>query len=321
MPNQESETAYSCKVSQSKRNPLLARIASVGGILIGIVGIAFVVRTIVTKRAEVSEAFSHLNGFTLIASLLLGLSAMTLIGYLWTRMLVTRGHHAPPRSAMAWYFAGQLGKYVPGGIWPIVGRAELATRGGVPRSDAYAATGLSMVTTYLAAALAICIGSLVSWSYPTAGFIGLAVLALGFMTFSNSTLRAKVLSLLNRVSPRASALTEPRRLLVLTITHLPAWILMSLSTSVTASAFGADIGITHMLFITSASWLAGFVVVGVPGGIGVRESVFTALAGTALNPGVAVSLALASRVVFIAVDLVGALLANIVAKSAKSVKA
>lgn len=321
MRNHQSQDAYPCAVNQSKRNPLLARLASVGGILIGIAGIAFVVRTIVTKRTEVSEAFSHLNGFTLIASLLLGLSAMTLIGYLWTRMLVTKGHHAPPRSAMAWYFAGQLGKYVPGGIWPIVGRAELATRGGVPRSDAYAATGLSMVTTYLAAALAICIGSLLSWSYPIAGIVGLAALALGFMTFSNSTLRAKVLSLLNRVSPRASALTEPRRLLVLTITHLPAWILMSLSTSVTATAFGADIGITHMLFITSASWLAGFVVVGVPGGIGVRESVFTALAGTALNPGLAVSLALASRVVFIAVDLLGALVANIVAKTTNSVKA
>ncbi len=321
MRNHQSQDAYPCAVNQSKRNPLLARLASVGGILIGIAGIAFVVRTIVTKRTEVSEAFSHLNGFTLIASLLLGLSAMTLIGYLWTRMLVTKGHYAPPRSAMAWYFAGQLGKYVPGGIWPIVGRAELATRGGVPRSDAYAATGLSMVTTYLAAALAICIGSLLSWSYPIAGILGLAALALGFMTFSNSTLRAKVLSLLNRVSPRASALTEPRRLLVLTITHLPAWILMSLSTSVTATAFGADIGITHMLFITSASWLAGFVVVGVPGGIGVRESVFTALAGTALNPGLAVSLALASRVVFIAVDLLGALAANIVAKATKSVKA
>jgi hypothetical protein len=95
---------------------------------------------------------------------------------------------------------------------------------------------------------------------------------------------------------------------------------MSLSTSVTASAFGADIGIAHMLFITSASWLAGFVVVGVPGGIGVRESVFTALAGTALTPGVAVSLALASRVVFIAVDLVGALVANIISRTEQSAK-
>ena len=308
-------------MSNSNRRPLLAKLASFAGVLIGLAGVAFVVRTILTKREEVGDAFAELNGVTLIASLFLGLSAMTLIGYVWTRMLVTRGHHAPPRSAMAWYFAGQLGKYVPGGIWPIVGRAELAARGGVPRPDAYAATGLSMATTYLAAALAICIGSLLSWSYPLAGVLGLAGMGIGFAIFSNAGLRTKVLGMINRVSPRAAALTEPRRLLLLTMIHLPAWILMSLSTSVTASAFGADIGIVHMLFITSASWLAGFVVVGVPGGIGVRESVFTALAGTAINPGVAVSLALASRVVFIAVDLVGALVANIVARTASSTKA
>jgi uncharacterized membrane protein YbhN (UPF0104 family) len=307
-------------VSKSTQRPLLAKLASFAGILIGIAGVAFVIRTILTKREQVGDAFAQLNGITLIASLLLGLSAMTLIGYVWTRMLVTRGHHAPPRSAMAWYFAGQLGKYVPGGIWPIVGRAELAVRGGVPRPDAYAATGLSMVTTYLAAALAICVGSLVSWTYPLVGILGLAGFLVGFLAFSNTTLRRRVLAILNRVSPRATALTEPRRLLVLTLTHLPAWILMSLSTSVTASAFGADIGIAHMLFITSVSWLAGFVVVGVPGGIGVRESVFTALAGTALTPGVAVSLALASRVVFIAVDLVGALVANIIARTEPSAK-
>ena len=307
-------------MSKSTQRPLLAKLASFAGILIGIAGVAFVIRTILTKREQVGDAFAQLNGITLIASLLLGLSAMTLIGYVWTRMLVTRGHHAPPRSAMAWYFAGQLGKYVPGGIWPIVGRAELAVRGGVPRPDAYAATGLSMVTTYLAAALAICVGSLVSWTYPLVGILGLAGFLVGFLAFSNTTLRRRVLAILNRVSPRATALTEPRRLLILTLTHLPAWILMSLSTTVTASAFGADIGIAHMLFITSVSWLAGFVVVGVPGGIGVRESVFTALAGTALTPGVAVSLALASRVVFIAVDLVGALVANIIARTEQSAK-
>ncbi len=307
-------------MSKKQHRPLLAKLASFVGVLIGIAGVAFVIRTILTKREQVGDAFAQLNGVTLIVSLLLGLSAMTLIGYVWTRMLVTRGHHAPPRSAMAWYFAGQLGKYVPGGIWPIVGRAELAVRGGVPRPDAYAATGLSMVTTYLAAALAICIGSLASWTYPLVGILGIFGFALGFLAFANATLRRIVLAALSRVTPRATALTEPRRLLVLTLTHLPAWILMSLSTSVTASAFGADIGIAHMLFITSASWLAGFVVVGVPGGIGVRESVFTALAGTALTPGVAVSLALASRVVFIAVDLAGALVANIIARTEQSAK-
>jgi len=308
-------------VSKNKYRPLVAKLASLAGILVGLAGIAFVARTIVTKRQEVADAFSQLNGITLIASIVLGLSAMSWIGYLWTRMLVVRGHHAAPRTAMAWYFAGQLGKYVPGGIWPIVGRAELATRAGVARTDAYAATGLSMVTTYLAAVVAICLGSILSWSYPIVGIIGLSALLIGFLAFSNQMLRTKTVKTLGRISPRAISLTEPQRLLVLTLSHLPAWILMSLSTSVTASAFGADIGLLHMFFITSASWFAGFVVIGVPGGIGVRESVFTALAGTALSPGVAVSLALASRVVFILVDVLGALIANIIAKTAPSTKA
>jgi hypothetical protein len=89
---------------------------------------------------------------------------------------------------------------------------------------------------------------------------------------------------------------------------------MSLSTSVTAMAFDAHISVFRMLFITSTSWLAGFVVVGVPGGIGVREAVFTSLANSVIGTPLAVSLALMSRVVFIAVDLMGALIANVVAK-------
>ena len=103
-------------MSNSNRRPLLAKLASIAGVLIGLARVVFVVRTLLTKREEVADAFAELNGITLIASLILGLCAMTLIGFLWTRMLVTRGHHAPPRIAMSWYFAGQLGKYVPGGI-------------------------------------------------------------------------------------------------------------------------------------------------------------------------------------------------------------
>ena len=79
-------------------------------------------------------------------------------------------------------------------------------------------------------------------------------------------------------------------------------------------AFDAHISVFRMLFITSTSWLAGFVVVGVPGGIGVREAIFTSLASSVIGTPLAVSLALMSRVVFIAVDLTGALIANVVAK-------
>jgi len=60
-------------VSKSTQRPLLAKLASFAGVLIGIAGVAFVVRTILTKKEQVGDAFAQLNGITLIVSLLLGL--------------------------------------------------------------------------------------------------------------------------------------------------------------------------------------------------------------------------------------------------------
>ena len=301
--------------------PVLARISSLLGIAIGIAGVAFVVNTLVSKWGEVSDAFSQVNAINLILSLLLGLAAMTSIGWIWVTMIIARSHNVRHRNAMAWYFTGQLGKYVPGGIWPIVGRAELAVRNGIPRIDAYASTGLSLVTTYAAAVVTIGIGAAATNGHRLiAALIAISLVA-AYAAFSQPSLRAIIIRIASRVSPSASSLTDPKRLARLTVVHVPAWILMSLSTSVTATAFGAKISIADMIFITSTSWLAGFVVVGVPGGIGVREAVFTSLAGGIIGTPLAVSLALMSRVVFIAVDLSGALISSVISRlngSAKS---
>lgn len=290
----------------------LSRIASAAGTLVGVAGVAFVVRTLIVRRHDVADAFSKVSVPNLLGSLLLGLAAMTSIGWIWVSMLTARGHHAPRNKSMAWYFTGQLGKYVPGGVWPIVGRAELATRGGVPRSDAYAATGLSMLTTYLAAVVTIAVGSLLGATYPIVGIGAVLLLLLVWLALGSNTLNNLVDSAFTRFSKRSIAFPDRSRVTRLTIRHLPSWILMSLSTTVTAHAFGAHISVGRMFFITSTSWLAGFVVVGVPGGIGVRESIFTALAGQAIGQPLAVSLALMSRVVFIAVDLIGAAISSAV---------
>ena len=303
-----------------KSKPLLARLSSVLGIVIGIAGVAFVARTLISKWDEVSDAFSQVDAINLVLSLLLGLAAMTSIGWIWVTMIVARSHNVRHRNAMAWYFTGQLGKYVPGGIWPIVGRAELAVRNGIPRLDAYASTGLSLVTTYAAAVVTIGIGAAATTGHRLIAVLIAISLVLAFAAFSQPSLRAAIIRVATRVSPSASSLTDPKRLARLTVVHIPAWILMSLSTSVTATAFGAKISIADMLFITTTSWLAGFVVVGVPGGIGVREAVFTSLAGGIIGTPMAVSLALMSRIVFIAVDLTGALVSSVISRLNKSAK-
>ena len=303
-----------------KSRPLLARISSVLGIAIGIAGVAFVTRTLISKWDEVSDAFSQVDAINLVLSLFLGLAAMTSIGWIWVTMIVARSHNVRHRNAMAWYFTGQLGKYVPGGIWPIVGRAELAVRNGIPRLDAYASTGLSLVTTYVAAVVTIGIGASVTTGHRLIAVLIALGLIVAYAAFSQPSLRAVIIRVATRVSSSASSLTDPKRLARLTVVHIPAWILMSLSTSVTATAFGAKISIADMLFITTTSWLAGFVVVGVPGGIGVREAVFTSLAGGIIGTPLAVSLALMSRVVFIAVDLSGALISSVISRLNSSAK-
>lgn len=290
------------------------------GIAIGVAGVAFVIKTLVSKWDEVSNAFSQVNAINLALSLLLGLAAMTSIGWIWVTMIIARSHNVRHRNAMAWYFTGQLGKYVPGGIWPIVGRAELAVRNGIPRRDAYASTGLSLVTTYAAAVVAIAIGAASTSGHRLIAVLIAFGLVTAYVAFAQPSLRSVIIRIASRVTSSASSLTDPKRVVRLTVLHVPAWLLMSLSTSVTATAFGAHIGIADMLFITTTSWLAGFVVVGVPGGIGVREAVFTSLAGGIIGTPMAVSLALMSRVVFIAVDLTGALVSSVISRTNKSAK-
>jgi glycosyltransferase 2 family protein len=52
------------------------------------------------------------------------------------------------------------------------------------------------------------------------------------------------------------------------------------------------------------SWLIGFIIPGAPGGIGIREVVFTGLFGSQLGEGVAITLALIIRIVTTLSDVV-----------------
>jgi hypothetical protein len=61
-----------------------------------------------------------------------------------------------------------------------------------------------------------------------------------------------------------------------------------------------------MVFAGILSWIIGFAVVFVPGGIGVREAAFTAIASVAVPPHIAATVAVVSRLVFVAADALGA---------------
>lgn len=139
-----------------------ARWINLVGVGIGIAGLVFVAARIGRDRDEIAEALESADPVWLAVSLASGLCAMMLLGVNWLIIIRRTGSAAPTRRGLHWFFVGQLGKYVPGGIWPIVGQAELAHRGTTPRSIAYSTTALSMVATLLGAAATAAVAGLVS---------------------------------------------------------------------------------------------------------------------------------------------------------------
>ncbi len=98
------------------------------------------------------------------------------------------------------------------------------------------------------------------------------------------------------------------RLVLVILAHLPTWLLISAATYLVVLALGGDEAVfANIAFATAISWVAGFLVVGAPGGIGVREAVFVACATTITTAGVAAASALTARFIFIVLDLLGSL--------------
>ena len=287
------------------------------GLIIGLAGMAFLLRTMWTHRDEMKDSFSHLTWSSLVGAVFFAFMSMSYLGWMWGRLLLRRGYKVPRAQLVSWYYTGQLGKYVPGGVWAVVGRAEMAVRGGVPRADAYSVTGLSMFTTYSAAALCAALGSLLSWERPIIGAALLLALVVGLSVYAIAPLRQRLMGLLRKVTSGTNELTAPKDMLALTIVQVPAWIMISLSTTITAHAFGAEVGVLHMFFVSSLSWLIGFLVIGAPGGLGVRESIFTGLLSASIGTSTALSLAVASRMIFVSVDFLGALIFNVIARKLK----
>ncbi len=297
-----------------------SKLINVVGVAIGVAGIAFVARRIVRDRSEIADALSSADLAWLVVGFVTGLFAMGLIGVNWLLILRHAGANAPWRRGMSWFFVGQLGKYVPGGIWPIVGQAELAHRGNTPRRAAYSSTAVSMVATFLGAAAVAAISGLISPSdgrLLPAAIAGGLVLAFGVLVIPAA--RSALDRLAQRVTRKQLRLPDPRWFMLLVVRHLPVWVSFAGMNIFAVVALGSDLDaslVVELIFVTCVSWMAGFVVVGVPGGIGVRETIFISMTTAPLGAGVAVSVAVLSRVVSIVVDLVGAAVSVPVARTA-----
>ena len=126
----------------------------------------------------------------------------------------------------------------------------------------------------------------------------------------------RVFRLAERLFGSGARATVPpwRTSVALVARHALPWLAIGIATWLVALAFAPDAPVVTVVFAGILSWVVGFVVVFAPGGIGVREAAFMAVAAVAMPIGVAATVAIVSRLVFVAADAIGAAAAALLAR-------
>jgi hypothetical protein len=208
------------------------------------------------------------------------------------------------RRAAAVFWVSQTAKNIPGGIWTALARAGLAGQSGVgPRTtlawlSTEALSSVAAGTLVGAAALAVAAGSGPA-GLPIGAWIALAVAAL----LSPLCLAppSPVARLLMRV---AGVVPTPAQVGRAAINYLPVWVAGGAGFAALCRTV-APLSGHDMLLAGGAACIAsvaGFVVVPVPSGIGIREAALVALLRLVMPTALAVSVTLSSRVLAILVQ-------------------
>ena len=295
------------------------RVSTLLGIGFAVAGSAFVVERIAAGWSEYGEAIAQARWGWLLAGLALAVLGMSTMGLVWRRIIAALGGQASRREVFAWYQLGNLAKYLPGGLWPLVGRSEFAVRGGLDRPVAYNSVALSMGATYLCAIIVCAVllpFVLVSQTGLGAGQLWVfALIPIGLAALHPLVL-GRVFRLSERLFGKGAPVVVPGWLTSagLVARHGLPWLANGLATWFVALTFAPDTRLLTLLFAGILSWVIGFVVFFVPGGIGVREAAFTAIASTALPPHLAATVAVVSRLVFVAADGLGAAVAALLSR-------
>ncbi len=306
MPVSDSDVpAASGRPARSRLGTLL----KTGGILIAVLAVALCVLTLVREWSGIQDAVSRARPGWLLLALLAAAAAMTGLGLLWWRCLQVFGAPVRRRDAVSWYFGGELGKYVPGGVWPVLGRGELAARAGISRATGYLTTLISYAAMCVAAAV-VC-GALAPFVAADGAGLSWGWLMLALIPLGIGALHPVVLGRLLAVGAkltRGRLQLEPRSwrtMLGLTGWSVATWLLVGAVSVCVAEALGYSEQPARVAFAAVAAWIIGFLAIPVPAGAGLRELVFLAISG--LDTGPAVAVAAISRLLFIVVDAGGGL--------------
>jgi uncharacterized membrane protein YbhN (UPF0104 family) len=278
-------------VTRSRRARILAA-------LFGFVGAAFLVVTFV-RSLDATDAAVLPDFGSVAAAFVLAELGLIFAGRGWTCLFPEEDGRLGLAGA---FYASQLGKYIPGGVWQAVGLVGLSNAEGVGFDHSGTVFPVHVVTQTVGVAL---VGAGVVF-LDTDGASALRIAALAGVLAPVFLYRGWMRALLSRVGtwigrdlqrhlPSQRAILESFTWSMLTIVASGA------AFAVLLRSMSADDSFAAAVVAFAFAWVVGFVALPFPAGLGVREAVLLALLST--PAATVVSAAIVHRLVTIVAEV------------------
>ncbi len=261
--------------------------------------LAFGSLAIANRWTDVRASAVRLSWPVLLGAFVLGLGNILAAGISWRILLADLGSPLAWGASMRVFFVSQLGKYVPGSVWPLLAQAELGGDHGVPRRR-------SVVIGMVAMGVSLATGLVVATATLPFAAPGAARRYLWVLLALPVLLAALHPGILHRLATfglqvlRRPPLERPLTFRALGLAfgvQLIGWMLVGVQVYVLAVALGAPPGRALPLCVggVALAWSAGLLALPVPAGVGVREVILGLTLAPVLDAGSVVVVVVLSR--------------------------
>ncbi|MCU1527342.1 MAG: hypothetical protein JWP75_1105 [Frondihabitans sp.] len=278
---------------------MLKRLRTVAQIVFGLLAVAFLIYAIAKNWKPMLDGLSEVAWPLIIASAACVIVGLYVNMLSWRAIVRSLGTDLSRPEASSVFFTSQLGKYIPGGIWPVVASARLGKAFGL---SAIISVGSMTIALLLSATVGLVYGVGVLFTIPalvTHYWYLLVLLLVGGLIVLVPPVLNRVIRLALKLLRKDGALPT---ILPRPFAAAIGWSIMSwffLGSALACLAFGTS-GFSFRVLLDGVSgyglgWVAGFVAIIAPAGVGVREAVLVFVLGPTLGATTVLGLAVVHR--------------------------
>jgi glycosyltransferase 2 family protein len=275
--------------------------------------LALLTSALVDQGGTLWHEVQRLSVPIVLAALALNLCGLLCSLMVWREMLADLGSRLSIAEAWRIMFIGQLAKYIPGSIWPVLAQTELGADRGIPRRTSALSALLSYAVMTGSGAAIAAITLPFARARTTDQYYWFLILVPVSIVLLSPPILNRLLALVLRLA-RQPPLEQGVSFAGLARTiawAIASWAFNGLTIYVLMRQLAGHPQGTLLVSVGAyaLSWTAGFLAVFAPAGAGVREAVMVAVLSTRTTTGIALTIALVTRATAVLCDALTAAVA------------